>query len=73
MLLKMNAATSFEKVRDEIGGWAAMREFFGVSDAALWQWSKKGFPPHRALEVERRLKIPASDLTVTEPKKKAIG
>jgi len=74
-LLKMDATASFEKVCAALGGRVSMAQFFSVTDAALSQWKKDGFPPHRAIEVERRLKgkIRAADLAVTEPKKKARG
>lgn len=67
----MDATVSFERVRDALGGWTAMARFFGVSDAALSQWRRAGFPAHRALEVEAKFKgrIRAADLVVTKPKR----
>lgn len=69
----MDTTSSFERVLSAIGTRAEMMAFFGVSDAALSQWKKDGFPPARALEIERRLKgkIRAADLITTDKKAKA--
>jgi DNA-binding transcriptional regulator YdaS (Cro superfamily) len=70
----MDAPSSFERVKKALGdSTAAMAKFFGVTDAALSQWKKDGFPPHRAIEVERRLKgkIKAAEIAVTQRKKRA--
>jgi DNA-binding transcriptional regulator YdaS (Cro superfamily) len=71
----MDTPLGIDDICKLIGGKPAdLARLLEVSDAAISQWRDTGFPPGRALELERKLdgKVRASEIKVAvRPQRKA--